>query len=25
MENVVDFEAKLLVEIWVWDNWKKAK
>jgi hypothetical protein len=25
MENVVDYEAKLLVEIGIWDNWKKAK
>ncbi len=25
MENVVAWDAKLLVEIGVWDNWKKAK
>lgn len=25
MENVYNFEAKLLVETWIWENWKKAK
>lgn len=25
MENVIPFEVKLLVESWIWDNWKDAK
>lgn len=25
MENIHNFPIKLLVDIWIWDNWKKAK
>lgn len=25
MENIIPFEAKLLVETWIWNNWKEAK